>query len=94
MFKKKKENFKCDNCGFFVVGDGYTNHCPECLWSKHVDNEPGDRSSLCGGMMKPIDIRYSVSEQWLIHKCIVCGLEKKNKINNNDNFNTMLDIFS
>ena len=24
--------------------NGYTNHCSQCLWSKHVDINPGDRS--------------------------------------------------
>ena len=32
---KNKEDFICENCGAFVVGTGYTSHCPQCLWSKH-----------------------------------------------------------
>ena len=36
-FQKKSENFKCGNCGASVKGEGYRNHCPKCLWSKHVD---------------------------------------------------------
>jgi len=55
-FKRTKENFTCENCGFLVEGDGYTNHCPRCLWSKHVDINPGDRCSNCFGMMEPIDV--------------------------------------
>ena len=39
-FKRKKENFVCENCGAEVKGDGFTNHCPKCLYSKHVDIFP------------------------------------------------------
>lgn len=42
-FTKTVEDFICAHCGTHVRGNGYTNHCPECLWSKHVDNNPGDR---------------------------------------------------
>jgi len=53
-FKKRKEDFFCENCGENVSGDGFTNHCPKCLWSKHVDVFPGDRKGSCNGLMKPI----------------------------------------
>ena len=56
MFQKNVEDFVCGNCGGEVVGNGYTNHCPKCLWSKHVDINPGDRAEKCGGMMKPISV--------------------------------------
>jgi len=49
-FQKKKEDFKCEKCGREVIGTGYTNHCPDCLWSKHVDVNPGDRQSKCLGL--------------------------------------------
>ena len=52
-FQRRIENFVCEHCGEKVIGDGYTNHCPKCLWSKHVDVNPGDRMAHCGGMMKP-----------------------------------------
>ena len=55
-FQRKKEDFICENCNKKVKGDGYTNHCPACLWSKHVDINPGDRLAECKGMMKPIGL--------------------------------------
>jgi DNA-directed RNA polymerase subunit RPC12/RpoP len=72
-FIKKKEDFVCGNCGFEVKGDGYTDHCPKCLWGKHVDEEiPGDRASDCGGLMKPVESSY-VSGKFKIHyKCSKC----------------------
>ena len=79
-FTKKVENFICENCGKSVIGNGYTNHCPFCLYSKHVDINPGDRSCNCGGLMKPIEIQQKNGEFVILHKCIKCGFERKNKV--------------
>lgn len=38
-FTRVIEDFICENCGTEVKGNGYTNHCPKCLWSKHVDKD-------------------------------------------------------
>ncbi|HYC79501.1 MAG TPA: RNHCP domain-containing protein, partial [Candidatus Binatia bacterium] len=54
LFQRTPENFVCENCGTKVSGNGYTNHCPNCLYSKHVDNNPGDRLNKCHGLMEPI----------------------------------------
>lgn len=47
------EVFTCRVCGRKVVpggaGSDHRNHCPNCLSSLHVDNEPGDRAADCGG---------------------------------------------
>ena len=56
QFQRKKENFVCEHCGQEVIGNGYTNHCPSCLHSKHVDINPGDRAETCGGLMEPVDL--------------------------------------
>src|SRR3989344_2693847 len=61
MFKKVIEDFTCEHCDTFVEGDGYTNHCPKCLWSLHVDNEPGDRANNCNGLMEPFGILYTTN---------------------------------
>ena len=44
-FERNREDFTCNNCELFVQGDGYTDHCPSCLYSKHVDINPGDRQA-------------------------------------------------
>ncbi len=85
-FIKKVEDFKCENCGAGVTGDGFTNHCPKCLWSKHVDHFPGDRKSPCGGMMKLIGLESLNNSYILTHKCITCGYEKRNKMSDEDDF--------
>ena len=71
-FQKNKEDFVCQNCGFKVKGTGYTNHCPNCLWSKHVDIYPGDRKNNCGGLMKPIKIEVKNDNYLIIHQCLKC----------------------
>ena len=84
-FIKNKENFICQNCGTFVAGNGYTNHCPHCLFSKHVDINPGDRASDCGGLMEPIGIVNKNGKTQIIHRCLKCGHHKVNKISSQDN---------
>ena len=54
------DTFICKVCGRTVVpenaGSGHRNHCPNCLASLHLDIEPGDRESDCGGIMEPIAV--------------------------------------
>lgn len=86
MFLKTKENFICENCGYTTIGNGYTNHCPKCLWSKHVDISPGDREEVCRGMMKPIGIetKGGVAVK-VLHKCTACSFERFAPILSEDN---------
>lgn len=93
-FKRTIEDFICEKCGFKVSGNGYTNHCPECLWSKHVDINPGDRASNCGGMMEPIGVSKKGSEYIILHRCVKCGLKKPNKANKRDNFQMIVQVSS
>jgi Zn finger protein HypA/HybF involved in hydrogenase expression len=83
-FQRRIEDFVCENCGVKVQGNGYTNHCPACLWSKHVDINPGDRANSCGGLMEPVGA-YFKSQKWrLKHRCQKCGEEKIIKIAKED----------
>ena len=92
VFKRTVENFKCENCGAKVKGDGYTNHCPKCLWSKHVDINPGDREATCLGMMEPVLVETEKGEQILTNRCQKCGHEKRNRITKEDNFDEVLKL--
>lgn len=56
-FQRCTEDFDCGHCGFRVQGNGFTNHCPQCLWSAHVDINPGDRAATCRALMEPIAVR-------------------------------------
>lgn len=74
----------CEHCGAQVRGTGYTNHCPQCLWSKHVDVNPGDRAATCGGMMEPILLEGSTPKYMIVHRCTLCRREKRNKVQDGD----------
>jgi hypothetical protein len=91
-FLKNKEDFICEKCGEDVRGNGYTNHCPKCLWSKHVDVEPGDRMATCGGMMAPVLVETEKGEQIITNRCEKCGYEKRNRISKNDNFDEVVKL--
>ena len=92
VFIKNKEDFICEKCDNSIEGNGFTNHCPNCLWSKHVDIDPGDRKSSCGGMMEPIGVNKKGGEYIIIHKCTKCGLEKPNKAVESDNFQMIIQV--
>ncbi len=91
-FIRRVEDFICGHCGLDVKGNGFTNHCPECLWGKHVDIEPGDRLSNCQNMMEPVRIQGPVDALEIIHRCVKCGYERPNKMAANDNMDTALAI--
>ncbi|MCQ2568608.1 MAG: RNHCP domain-containing protein [Alphaproteobacteria bacterium] len=93
-FIKQIEDFTCAHCGAEVLGNGYTNHCPKCLWSRHVDNNPGDRQSNCGAMMRPISIEQKSGEFIITHKCEKCGKVIKQKTSANDDMDTIISISS
>ena len=83
---KKTENtaFHCENCHQQIeplTNGSFRNHCPFCLFSKHLDNQPGDRLSHCKGLMKPIQLDYSSKKGYqLVHKCLRCGKIQRNKV--------------
>lgn len=84
-FVKKVEDFVCLFCGEKVAGTGYTDHCPKCLMSVHVDIDPGDRASNCNGAMEPIEF-WKKRDKWrILYKCQKCGHEKWNDAAENDN---------
>jgi|SRR3989344_3745075 len=91
-FTRVVEDFVCEKCGASVKGGGYTNHCPKCLWSKHVDVEPGDRAASCRGLMEPLMLEGSSPEYSILHRCVLCGHERKNKVVSEDDPDAVLTI--
>lgn len=83
-FQRRKEDFDCLNCGTQVIGNGFTDHCPNCLYSQHVDINPGDRANECRGMLRPIDIAPNKSGYKIFYECQKCGLKMSNKSADND----------
>lgn len=91
-FSRHIENFVCAHCGADCVGNGYTNHCPKCLWSRHVDNNPGDRAAECMGMMRPITVDVRGGEYIITHKCELCGKVIRQRASENDDTDALIRI--
>ena len=92
-FIRHQEDFTCENCGKKVIGNGYTNHCPDCLFSKHVDLEvPGDRLNPCLGLMQPIDFEVKKGEYYIFQKCLKCGETRRIKSVKDDNIEVLIAI--
>jgi RNHCP domain len=75
--------FVCAHCGVDVPpldNGSYRNHCPYCLYSLHVDINPGDRGSECKGILEPVGVDYNAKKGWVIlHHCQSCGEIRRNK---------------
>ena len=89
--------FRCVRCGQSIsqdaLGTAHRNHCPWCLWSKHVDDLPGDRASGCGGAMEPITVWVRRGGDWaIIHQCRSCGALHSNRIAGDDNEVALVSI--
>lgn len=111
--RRQEENaggFRCSHCRTWVpinetMGTSNRNHCPSCLWSKHLDAKtPGDRASECGHGMEPIGLTFKAEGQnrqdgerqgelMLIHECQGCNKISINRIAADDYANILLDIF-
>ena len=91
-FQRKIEDFVCENCGEKIKGNGYTDHCPKCLWSKHVDINPGDREADCKGMMEPVKVEVKNQEYIIHYKCTKCKYKHQVKSVPEDNFEEILKL--
>ena len=93
-FKMIDENFICENCGYSVNKLNYTarDHCPLCLYSKHVDIMPGDRNNTCLGLMKPVGIEKYKNTYKIIYKCSKCNQLHKNVMATDDNYDLIVKL--
>ena len=91
-FQRTTEDFTCEHCEYIVSGSGYTNHCPKCLYSKHVDINPGDRAHKCNGAMKPIAALYSNGVYTIQQECEVCGTKARIKAKENDDVTLLIEL--
>ena len=71
------EPFQCGHCkkdvskGNVMIRD----HCPFCLWGRHLDKIPGDRAANCGGLMQPLSFSVAGGIRWIHYSCTVCTYE-------------------
>jgi DNA-directed RNA polymerase subunit RPC12/RpoP len=91
-FQRTIENFVCEHCGTEVTGDGYTDHCPVCLWGKHVDVNPGDRAANCGGAMEPVDVSIKSQVYRIEYRCQGCGHKFTVKADDKDDINKIIEL--
>ena len=93
-FSKLDEEFICENCGKEVNKLNYSSrdHCPYCLYSKHVDINPGDRSNNCKGLLKPTGIEKFKDSYKIIYECEKCKSIHKNIIAKDDDFNLIIKL--
>lgn len=90
QFIARQERFSCEQCSSVVEpleNGSYRNHCPHCLYSKHVDKDgPGDRASECGKLMKPVGMEHKSQKGWMIlHQCTGCTKVIPNIVAPDDN---------
>lgn len=107
---EKNTDFRCAQCKAAVSSDhaisgvNNRNHCPHCLWSKHVDlHKPGDRLAECRSRMQPIGLTLKRTlkkygdemqgELMLIHRCTGCGKLSINRIAADDDPQVVVRIF-
>jgi RNHCP domain len=84
-------SFRCGNCrldvSYRAPGTAHRNHCPNCLWSRHLDDDrPGDRAAECGSLMEPIAVTVRGDGEWvLVHRCGGCDELHLNRTAADDN---------
>ncbi|WP_346434381.1 RNHCP domain-containing protein [Candidatus Protofrankia californiensis] len=91
-FTRTAEDFQCLACGTPVHGDGYTNHCPRCLWSRHVDVNPGDRAADCAGPMRPVAVEVRAGRTVVVHRCESCGHQRRNRTSPTDDIEAIMKL--
>jgi hypothetical protein len=104
------DGFRCLHCQAFIsaeiplAGVRNRNHCPYCLWSRHLDwRTPGDRLSACKSAMRPIGLtlkrihkKYEgaqAGELMVIHQCVECRCISINRIAADDGSEVLVDVF-
>jgi len=96
--KDKQNDFRCSNCKLMVPakapGTQHRNHCPNCLWSRHVDSSVGVRLGVlaCGDRMRPIQTRLTSKDVQILHRCEGCDHPKWNRIAADDNISVLLGL--
>lgn len=94
-FKMIDEEFVCKNCNSLVKPLSYTarDHCPYCLYSLHVDINPGDRKNTCQGLLKPVGVeKNKKSDYKIIYKCEKCGTIHKNIMAKDDDMDEIIKL--
>jgi hypothetical protein len=103
-------DFRCTHCGYYITtmrlvcGVNHHNHCPYCLWSRHLDLfVAGDRLSACKAPMRPVGLtmkparnKYAPGdgELMLVHICKDCGQVSINRIAADDDAQSLMEVLT
>lgn len=95
--RDERVGFSCIHCKASIPAIGWgtkhRNHCPRCLWSRHVDEAIGDRQSPCRAPMDPIAICERDRGEWaIIHRCTACRALRTNRIAGDDSEMALLRL--
>ena len=99
LLQSRASAFRCVHCRQDIIVESdstkHLNHCPNCLYSRHVDNKPGDRKSNCLGSMKPIGIALKIhgGDVAIIHECQECDVITMNRIAVEDDNEAIMTVF-
>lgn len=108
--RRSEESFRCLHCRLDIIcnpiisGVQNRNHCPCCLWSRHLDfRVAGDRLSTCRAAMQPVGLttkhnrnKYAgdhKGELMIIHQCSRCKKLVINRIAADDSEEDLLALF-
>lgn len=87
-FIKNDKSFICINCNKKIEKLKYTSrdHCNYCLYSIHIDIQPGDRLNECKGILIPINC-FTTSKKGMVieYKCSKCKKIVRNIAAKDDN---------
>lgn len=103
-------DFRCVHCGnhvsaeVWLAGVNNRNHCPYCLWSRHMDLfKAGDRLSACKSPMRPVGLTFkhrrkkyasaANGELMIIHQCVECESLSINRVAADDFPDSLLEVF-
>lgn len=104
-----EQDFTCAHCknhvssATFLSGVKNRNHCPYCLWSRHLDlDKAGDRMAACKSTMRPVGLtlkqtrnKYAQKlqgELMLVHQCTECEKISINRVAADDDSEAILAL--
>lgn len=94
-FTAREEPFTCLACGEPVApldGTTFRDHCPRCLWGRHVDELPGDRAADCGGALEPVGLVGGEDARQIVYRCRECGALRRNRTAPDDHADALLEL--
>lgn len=96
QFIKNNQTFICDYCNKVVPQHPTSSrdHCCFCLYSKHVDINPGDRQNGCKGLLMPVGIRTANGKTQIAYNCTKCSERVFNITAEDDSKTALQELYS